>query len=506
MSIVSFYYLAFVALGVGIYYLLPKMGQWVWLLALSLLFYCTSDSYWHLLYLVCSTLVAYAASNFVVYAADKNERVRWLSTFVTGAAIAVNVLIWLVVKGQKFLPGSLSLPELGAAMGMGYYTLQVIGYLLDCAWGNARPQRNPLKLFLFVCFFPQLTTGPISRYSQLETLYEKHRFSYQNLCFGAQRILWGFFKKLVIAERAGLIVNGIWNDLTTYSGFWHWVAMLVYPLQLYADFSGSMDIILGTAEVFGITLPENFQNPFFSRTIQEFWQKWHITLGSWAKDYIMYPLLKSGQMVKFGKYARRKCGKRLGKWLTVAIGTGASWVVIGIWHGESKHLLGVSLWFWSVMMLSELLAPTFKKINRILDIPTETFGWHMVQSVRTYFLFAIGLVFFRADGMSAALSFLKSLPGMFVGETTGVNPWIFFDGSVLTLGVAHTDLNLLIISVMLLLAVGILREKCGFARVWIARQWIVLRWLVWLSMFVIVLIWGQYGPGYDAAEFIYRGF
>ena len=174
---------------------------------------------------------------------------------------SINVGLWFVFKGKglwmPFFGEAAVMPYL-AALGMGYYTLQVIGYILDCYWGSIEPQKNPLKLLLFVCFFPQMITGPISRYSQLEALYEKHPLSYENITFGAQRILWGFFKKLVLAERVGAVVNAIW-EMQTQEAVFLWIALLLYPIQMYADFSGCMDIVIGAAECFGIKLPENFK-------------------------------------------------------------------------------------------------------------------------------------------------------------------------------------------------------------------------------------------------------
>ena len=375
---------------------------------------------------------------------------------------------------------------------------------MDCYWGNIKPQKNFLKLFLFVSYFPQLTTGPISRYEQLKTLFDKHSFKYENLAFGAQRILWGFVKKLVLAERAGMIVSGITGNLDVYTGFYTWIAILLYPIQMYADFSGCMDIILGVSEIFDVKLAENFRNPFFARTSQEFWQRWHITLGTWAKDYVLYPVLKSKPMINFGKFAKKKFGKKTGKFLATSLGMLILWLVMGIWHGGIRYIVGVSLWYWIILILGDLLAPSFKKITERLEIKTESFSWHLYQSIRTYIIYAVGATFFLM-GVSEGLDLLGRACAVIFEEGVA-NPWIFFDDSILKLGVTWDDINIIIVVCVMMLVVGILREKYDYARIWIREQGFIFRWFIWIALFVFVLIYGKYGPGYDASVFIYQGF
>lgn len=518
MSITSFWFLLLILIGAIIYYIIPKKAQWVWLLVLSLIFYYFAATPYTIVYLCVFTLIAYVSSMLM----EKNRRNGKNSkkTFViTIIAIILILLIWFVVKGRglwypivsrtvgRFQPEffeQISGVEIVAALGMGYFTLQILGYIIDCYWENVKVQRNPLKLFLFVAYFPQLTTGPISRYADLESLYKPHKFSYDNICMGAQRILWGFFKKLVIAERVGVIVSGILANQQEFHGFYSWIVVLLYPLQMYADFSGCMDIVIGVSEIFDIKLAENFKNPFFARTSQEFWQRWHITLGTWAKDYVLYPLLKSAPMVRFGKYTRKKCGKRWGGFFKNCICMFCLWMVMGIWHGGWRYIIGVSLWYWVILMLGNLFAPLFEKIEKKLEFKLDSFGWHFFQSVRTYGIYAIGATFFLC-GTYGGFALLKDCAkALLVGNY--INPWIFFDDSILKLGIQYRDLNIIVIGIILLIIVAILREKYEYAREWIKKQSFVFRWVIWLALFVITIVYGQYGPGYNAAEFIYQGF
>lgn len=518
MTITSFYYLIFILMGGCIYYILPKKMQWVELLALSIVFYCMVANPYTIIFPIIATGLAYSVT--LLQQTEYIKKTNWQYAGCTLISIAVLICIglWFWLKASDiwmsvsfrmstFLPfvQPLKEPSVLAALGMGYYTLQVIGYILDCYWETIKPQKNPFKLLLFVIFFPQMTTGPISRYSQLERLFLVNSFSYENVTGGMQRILWGFFKKLVLAERAGIIVNAIYGNLDLYNGWWHWIALLLYPIQMYADFSGCTDIVLGTAEVFGIKLPENFNNPFFSRTSQEFWQRWHITLGAWAKDYVLYPLLKTKWMINLGKTTKKKFGKKLGKFIPTAVGMFFLWMVMGIWHGSFKYIIGVSLWYWIILMLGELCLPMFDRLVKILKVNTASFSWHLFQSARTYLIYAVGAVFFRADGFGQAIELLKSLITMFIGENVP-NTWVLFDGSILNLGVSYDDINIIIFAVVLLVIVAVLREKYGYARNWMRTQILVFRWGVWIGLFLLILILGNYGPGYSASEFIYQGF
>lgn len=519
MSITSFSFLVLISVGVLLYYTLPSKIQWIELLVLSIVFYIYAAVPYTIIYLIISTLIVYISTLFMDKERQKAARKQTIPLVATVVAIIINVLIWFVIKGKGiWLPVANSLlshiyiakvdalinMEIIAAFGMGYYTLQVVGYLIDCYWGNIKPQKNPLKLFLFTAYFPQLTTGPISRYAQLEALYEGHKFQYNNIAFGAQRILWGFVKKIVLAERVGVLVSAITSNSDKYTGFYSWLVILLYPIQMYADFSGCMDIVLGVSEMFDIHLAENFRNPFFARTSQEFWQRWHITLGTWAKDYVLYPLLKSKSMIKFGKFTKKKFGRKMGKFLVNVVGMFVLWMVMGVWHGGWQYIAGVSLWYWIVLMLGELLSPVFQKMTTMLNMKTESFSWHMFQSCRTYIIYAIGATFFCV-GVAKGIALLQDAwKVIFVKDYA--NPWIFFDGSLLDLGISYGDINIVLISVLMLIVVAVLREKYGYARMWIKNQSFIFRWLIWIGLLIFVLIYGKYGPDYNAADFIYQGF
>lgn len=514
MTVTSFWFLLFLLIGGILYYIVPKRAQWVLLLLLSIIFYVFSATPYTIVFLIASTLIAYFSTIYI--AAHPGEASAKTTSIVAVAAILLNVLIWFLLKGSAlwiagfklihlFIPGFV-VPEalpIAAALGMGYYTAQIIGYILDVLWGGCQAQKNPLKLFLFVCFFPQLTTGPISQYASLsEEIYACHRFSYDNLCLGSQRILWGFFKKLVISDRIAIMVDAIWSDTNGYYGAWICMAVLLYPLEIYTDFSGSVDIALGAAQIFDIKLAENFRSPFFSRTSQEFWQRWHITLGGWARTYIFYPFMKSRAMQKLGKNCKKKFGKRWGKFIPWMISIAVLWAVMGVWHGSPSHILGLSLWYFVIFTLSELFKPVFEKITNACGFKTDTFSWHLFQSIRTYIIYALGCVFFASSGIRQSLFRWHEL----AKSVVYFRPWTLFDETILATEITWLDINLIIFGILCVLIVDLLSEKYGSARAWLKGQCFGLRWSIWIGLFILILIYGMYGPGYDASVFIYQGF
>ncbi len=492
MPLTTFSFLFFLALLLAAYCLAGKRFRWPVLLAFSLAFFIYGSSPILLALPLASTVSAYVAT-----LADSKQRAKGKSgKLLVGAAIALNVLLWLVFKGGGYWrPLFPTAPFLPAAIGMSYYVMQVIAYILDCHWDSIKPERNFLKLFLFVIFFPQMTSGPISRREDLSALYEGARPSYENVTLGAQRIVWGFFKKLVISARIGAVVDMVYSDLGGMGGRWAAVAVILYPLQLYTDFSGCLDIVLGAAELFGIRLKENFNSPFFSRTVQEFWKRWHITLGSWAQDYVLFPLLKSPAIISLGQKMKKRFGKRPGKLIPTEIGMFASWMVMGIWHGSYKYWIGSGIWYWLVMLLSELAKPLFKKLNALLHIPEKSLAFHIFQSLRTYGIFCLSLVFFRSADIPQALSVYAMLFGAMTGAAA----------PAVSLALIHGK-KLLLVSLAVLLAASLLREKYGSARIWLAKRPLPLRWAVYLALLFAVLLEGQYGPGFEAADFIYQGF
>lgn len=511
MSITSLPFLLFFAATIGVYYILPKRFQWIGLLIFSVAFFHFSAVDYTIIYAVVTVLVTTLCTRGIAKAkgTGNNGAARWWLAL----GLVVNIGILATLKYSNFIIRNINfvsslvgnptdIPQLNllAPLGISFYTMSVVGYLLDVYWGICPVQPNLLKTALFVGYWPQLTSGPIARYNEVrEQLYVGHKFDSRQIAFGMQRVLWGIFKKLVISARLAVVVDTIYGDTAIYGGYYIWLAAVLFMFQLYTDFSGCMDIILGASECYGIRLPENFRTPFFSRSVQEYWQRWHITLGAWLKDYILYPVLRSNVWKNMTKWIKLRWGKQAAKQIPSILGMLCVWLLIGLWHGGSwNYVLGMGVWFWFLIAAAQVLDPVFKKVIALLKVNTECFSWHLFQSLRVFVLAMIGNMFFRLNGFMKTLRVIKA--GMFPN-----NPEIFFDGSLFRLGLDGPNFILMVVSLFVLLIISLLQEK-GSVREQIARQNLPFRWIIWYGLIFGILIFGMYGPGYNAADFIYQGF
>ncbi|WP_022756293.1 MBOAT family O-acyltransferase [Butyrivibrio fibrisolvens] len=506
MSIISFEFFLMVAIATIIYWCVPPKFRWTVLLGSSLFFvwYVNEGSIKAIVLMLVMVGVAYLSAVISSDLADDKAR-----KIITIVSVIIEAGLLIILKESAFFLYRLHIDlnkipfiRLVAPFGMSYFTLSLIGYILDTYWKVQDVERNPFKFLLFGTYFPLLTSGPIVKYCDTgEELIKEHRFSYTKIAFGCQRILWGIFKKLVISERLSIIVTTIYDNPDRYLGLYVWIAVMLFVIQLYTDFSGCLDIIYGVSDIFGIQLPENFDHPFAATNLSEFWRRWHMTLGNWLKEYVFYPIMKSNAMITLSGYLRKKLGKKYGKKVTSCVGLFFSWFLIGFWHGGTmNYIFGVGLWMWFIISLSELLENIFKKISLSLGFNTKCYSWELFQRARTYVLFALGLGFFPAKGF---LSGVKLYRAGFWAK----NPWILFDGSLLQLGLTAADYNVLVFSMIILVVAGLISlEKKVSLREWISNQNFMFRWMIWIFLFVFTLLCGKYGPGYNAADFIYKGF
>lgn len=532
MAFVSGGFLLFLTIVIAVYFLVPKKIQWVVLLMASYIFYAFSGIKL-LFFLMLTTGVTYYTGRVLgrinedtaqyikaqkaVLSREERKAYKNGQTVkkrrVLLAAILINLGILIFLKYFNFLSGSVNavfslfsssvkVPALNLLLplGISFYTLQSIGYVVDVYRGKYEPDKNLAKFALFLSFFPQIIQGPIARYDQLaHQLYESHKFDYTRVTMGAQLILWGFIKKLVLADRLGIAVDQIFNNYNEYTGIMLFLAAAGYGLQVYADFSGGMDIARGAAQIMGIELVLNFERPYFARSIGEFWRRWHITLGSWMKDYIFYPLSLSKQFSKLGKFTRKILGNYIGKKLPTFLSMFIVFLLVGVWHGSSWKYVGYGLWNGIIIVSSILLEPFYIKVAHKFKVNTDCFGWRFFQMFRTFVLCSLGRFFSRGASFLVAAK-------MFKHTFTGFNPWVLFDGSLLELGLDIYNLLVIVLMIIVFLVVGIYQEKGIHIRETIARQNIYFRWMIYLGAFTFVVVLGIYGPGYSATEFIYQQF
>ncbi len=530
MLFTSYEFLGFLFLALTAYYIVPKKAQSAVLLGFSYLFYFLSDGRALVFLLVTTATVFFAAKKLGELHASQEaclkehkaefsreekkavkeeflkKRRKWLLFGLllnlgilavckyTNFAIAnVNGLLHFFGRTEEFSPISLLLP-----MGISFYTFQSLSYLIDVYRGKYPPQRSLSRYALFVSFFPQMIQGPISRYDELSaTLYGPHSFDPAQLSSGLQRVLWGYFKKLVIADRLLPAVNLIIRTPEEYHGAYAFAGMLFYALELYADFTGGIDITIGIAEAMGIRVRENFIRPYFSKSVKEYWNRWHITMGQWFTDYIFYPVSVSGPMLKLSKWGRAHLGNVIGKRLTVWVSCLIVWFATGIWHGASWNFIVWGLGNCIILLVSQELEPFYRWFHSRVNLE-DRFGWKLFRILRTILLMSSLRMFdcYR----DVPLTFR-----MFFSMFTAGNWKVLVDGSLLNLGLDPKDFLVLLGGLFLLITVSLLQRKRS-VREQIRTLAYPARFALWFGLFLVVLVFGAYGVGFDASQFIYNQF
>lgn len=519
MSLFSLAFVLFVAGGSLLYYLLPKKFQWGVLLALSWGFYLSLglEAMGYLLFVTASSYGAALALQHVNQygkALSKEERaaqgpkIKNRKRLIAFLLLLGNFGLLFFVKYWDFTASvagawlGVQFPAFGlvAPLGISYYMFQSAGYLIDVYRGKHEAQRNFLKYALFVSFFPQITQGPIGRYDALAPQLLKGRgFSFENLKAGLQLVLWGCLKKLVIADRAGVVADRVFGDSSAYGGAMLALGVLFYCIQLYCDFSGGIEIIRGVARIFGVTLAENFKRPIFAVSLTDFWRRWHITLGAWMKDYLFYPISLSKPLLKFGKFCRKKIGGRVGKILPTAVPTFLIYFVIGIWHGANWKYIVFGLYNGVLITSGLLLEPWFSSLREKLSISRESRGMRLFGMARTGLLVFFGRYITRAKDLSTGLSMLWK-------TVRHPIPSQLWSGSLLSLGLSEWDLLVVGLGILVLLFLEFLEEKGHGITEKLEEKSFFVQWLFLAAELFIVLFLGVFRGEYIAAEFIYQQF
>jgi len=506
-TLVSFFFFIFFIISVIIYYLIPKKFQWRSLLVFGLVFFMLSSIKYTIVYLLASALLTFLSTSQMSKASEDNPPKKWLIIGIVGNLAILAILKYIafvlsninaVARIAGGIPTLIELPAWAAPIGISFYTLSAIGYIADCYWGVCEPTGSFFKDLLFISYWPILTSGPILKHSVVtKELYSEHRFDINRISSGAQRMLWGISKKIVISSRLGMVVDTIYADPETYHGFYIWIAAVMFMLQLYTDFSGCMDIAIGASECYGIALPENFRRPFFSKSLQEFWQRWHITLGGWYREYILYPLLNTKWLTKIEKDMKKKHGRKYGRTVSSCIGMLFVWFLFGLWHGGQWKFVLMGLFFWAIIVFETITNGWFNNLWKTLEVPTDTGGWKFLQCCKVFIIVTIGNMFFRLDSIKATFTAIR------LGFNW--NPWIFFDDSLFQLGLARKDFTLTIVCLCVLLIVSLIQRK-GSVRELISRQPLIIKVAIYSALIFVPLFFGMYGTGYDAKAFIYEVF
>lgn len=486
MNYISLSYYIFIAILFCLYYLIPESVRWLVLLAGSCFFYYMAAEQKLLLAIFAgSILVSYLFGLLIGRQRMKCQARRGLRRLFLWLGILLSAAPFLLSKGREFLFQSIlhiSFISWILPLGLSFYTMQIIAYLVDIYRGDVKPERNPLKYTLFVSFFPVIIQGPISRFQQLEhQLMEGHPYRTQNLMKGIQLLLWGFFLKYVIADKAAIFVNAVFGNYEAYSGCFIWIAAFLYSIQLYTDFLSCMTMSQGVAQLFGIELMDNFQRPYFATSIREFWRRWHRSLSTWLRDYIYIPL---------GGNRRGK----LAKYFNLIV----TFVVSGLWHGGSWKYLFWGLLHAGYQIAGEITHKGKERFYERIKLPSDSTIRRIVETAVTFVLVMFGWILFRAESLKAGLRMLRSL--------FFYNPWVLFDNSLFRLGLNQKEWEVLFLAILVLLAVSVMQERGIKLREWFSRQNFLIRWIIYLCAIWTIWIFGTYGFGFQAQDFIYGGF
>lgn len=480
-----------------VYFLIPHRIKHLWLLGASYYFYMSWNPEYVFL-LLFSTVSSWLGGLLLSMPGCRPGGIR--RKWCLAGCIGLNLGLLFFFKYYAFAAatvarilagfgtyGQASAFDILLPVGISFYTFQAVGYLIDIYRGEIQAEKNFLRYALFLSFFPQLVAGPIERSRHLmRQMYEPHSFDYRRMREGLLQMGWGFFQKLVIADRIALLVTDVYGDFLNHSGLQIALATVLFAFQIYCDFGGYCNIAVGAARVMGFALTENFKSPYYAVTVSEFWRAWHISLTMWFRDYLYVPL------------GGNRCG-RLRKYCNIML----TFCVSGLWHGAGWNYVVWGGLNGLYQAAGDLTRPLRSRMQEGLHMRTDCCSCRLLQRIATFLLVDFSWLFFRADSVAAAWQMLRhsiAAPGLLT----------FFKPDTLlgidTMSLSEKDFFLLLLSLVLLMLVdGGKRRKVDFQGM-LARQNIWFRWLVYYGMIFAILILGVYGPKYDSSAFIYFQF
>lgn len=517
----------FLPLVVLVHTLAPRRARGMVLLAASYAFVFIMSG-WTVLYLVATTLVTYfVARRMDLLQQRRNEQLKQTKKgkraikaackegtkrlLVVGILCNLGVLLVLnylhffceaatSLLGVLGLHASLAPPVLRSPMGISFYTLMAISYLIDVHRETVAADPNVGRLALYLSFFPHIMEGPFARYSQTaQPLWNGERVKLRNIYPGLLRIAIGFAKKLIVADRLNVYVKTCFEHYGDFDGTVIALGAVLYTIQLYCDFSGCMDVALGLGTLFGVDYPENFKHPFCSQTTSEFWQRWHITLGLWFKDYVYYPVSLSKPVKKLTTKARKRFGNRYGPLLVSGIALFCVWSCNGLWHGAGSQYLFFGLYYFMAIWLGGFIEPGARAWALKHNIDRERGAYRIFRTVRTLLVVFIGELFFRADGVSAGLA-------MFTKILTNQSLAYIGTSEFFNILMNKADFAVAAVAFALVIAGDHAREQGKDPYALLCARGTTLRWAAWVALVMAVVIFGGYGFGYVAVDPMYAQF
>lgn len=495
MQFTSLNFLLFFLFLTTIYFIIPHKVRWFWLLICSYLFYM-SDNPKYVIFIAISTIITYLSGLLIENAnkisdekrSTKIKKIWVIASFSSNLGILFlfkyyNFFNASLVRGLNIFGISIHMPTFRylLPLGISFYTLQALSYIIDVYRKDVIAEKNLGKLALFVSFFPQVVAGPIEKSkNMLHQFNEKHVFDYDRVKNGLLLMLWGVFVKIVVADRLAMLVNTVYSNPNNYKGFTVLIATVFFTFQIYLDFMSYSDMARGIAQVLGFKITNNFNQPYLSKSIKEFWSRWHISLTSWFKDYLYFPL----------------GGNRRGKIRTYC-NIMIIFLVSGLWHGATFNFIVWGGLHGFYQIAGYLLKPLKLKVIKTFKINTEVFSFKFFQVIITFMLVNFAWIFFKASSFLSAIAIIKN--------SFYFNPWTLIDGTIFKLGLDSKDFLIAIVGIILVIIVDLMQRKISL-RSQLSKQNIMFRWTIYLVAALVVLVFGMYGPGYSMQQFIYSQF
>nr|MBQ8253258.1 MBOAT family protein [Lachnospiraceae bacterium] len=494
-------FLVFFPVVLIIYFLIPKKLRYFWLLVASYYFYMSWNPKYAVLIAV-STVITYLSGIGLGKAGkikDKKKEIlakKWIvaGSFVTNlgilfffkyfdfALIQVNRVLGRIGVQMIDKPFDVLLP-----VGISFYTFQALSYTMDVYRKEIEPEKNLLKYALFVSFFPQLVAGPIERSTKLmKQVQQVHTFrlwNYENITGGAAIMLWGYFMKMVVADRLAICVDMVFGDFASYDAMVLVLAAVLFAFQIYCDFGSYSMIAVGCAKIMGFELMENFNTPYFSTSVKEFWRRWHISLSSWFRDYLYIPL---------GGNRKGKCRKYLNLMIT--------FLVSGLWHGASFSFVVWGGLHGLYQVIGELTEPVRKKCVEVCRLRTDWFVCKLFRGLVTFALVDFAWIFFRCSSLTESMQYIRCI-------VAGIGTIPLGAASFALPGLTGVELAIAFVSLILLFLVDSVRySKQMLLYEYLNTKKLYLRWGVYIILIACIFLFGIYGPAYNATEFIYFQF
>jgi alginate O-acetyltransferase complex protein AlgI len=489
----SIEFLIFFPLVTIIYFLLPHRFRWLHLLIASCIFYMFFIPV-YIFILIFTIIIDYIAGIMIENAAGRRRKLFLVMSLVANIGVLAvfkyyNFFIGNVnglLEGFHIATHSLPLLTIILPIGLSFHTFQAMSYTIEVYRGHQAAERHFGIYSLYVMFYPQLVAGPIERPQNLLPQFRaEHYFNYANVTSGMRLMAWGMFKKVVIADRLALIVNGVYDHPHGYHGISVLTAMVFFSIQIYCDFSGYSDIAIGSARVMGFDLMRNFRTPYFSRSIAEFWKRWHISLSTWFRDYLYISL----------------GGNRVSKWRSY-LNQFIVFIVSGFWHGANWTFIIWGSLHGFFIIIARMFDPLRQRIRGTVRLDPEAYWFKAYEVITTFILVTIAWVFFRADSFRAAIAMFLSLSRGFISDIK----LVITTHKLLKVigffkGIEILDWAVIIVSIGILFAVDWIQFRTGVNQ-WLIKKNTFYRWAIYFGIVYFILVLGKF----ESQQFIYFQF